>query len=331
MSTNEGEVNRAELYPNPSGIMAQDGKRLVDGLAAVFPQGEIERSGLATEIGNTVLLACRKPLEADTKLVRGLSPREYEILLLLAHGQSYEATARDLSIRGNTVRTHRQNIYCKLDAPKRNMAATFIPLEKSVVMPFVRERNILDEDFCSITELEPREKEVFKMIGEGYLLKNIGDTIGLDSSRVGYYDTSKIYKTLGIPKNTHQLTFVRRLAGAIANLDDYENALKILDESIKPESVLIIRNIIGRLDEQKKPISSKSYLTKIENNALINKLEQSGYVPSGTVEHGRLTLSGVVAARLLIGRNSNDSILTDFETRGMVRQLIERQVAEALV
>lgn len=45
----------------------------------------------------------------------GLSEREKDVLRLLAMGYSSAATAKDLGISWNTVRTHTRNVYAKLD------------------------------------------------------------------------------------------------------------------------------------------------------------------------------------------------------------------------
>ena len=52
----------------------------------------------------------------------GLSPRECEILSLLASGQSNKEMARMLGISPNTVKTHVARVYEKLDVQKRMQA-----------------------------------------------------------------------------------------------------------------------------------------------------------------------------------------------------------------
>jgi len=52
----------------------------------------------------------------------GLSPRECEILDLLATGQSIKEMARALGISPNTVKTHVARVYEKLDVQKRIQA-----------------------------------------------------------------------------------------------------------------------------------------------------------------------------------------------------------------
>ena len=49
----------------------------------------------------------------------GLSPRECEILALLASGQSNKELARTLGISPNTVKTHVARVFEKLDVPNR--------------------------------------------------------------------------------------------------------------------------------------------------------------------------------------------------------------------
>ena len=52
----------------------------------------------------------------------GLSPRECEILALLATGQSNKEMARALSISPNTVKTHLARVYGKLEVERRVQA-----------------------------------------------------------------------------------------------------------------------------------------------------------------------------------------------------------------
>jgi LuxR family maltose regulon positive regulatory protein len=48
-------------------------------------------------------------------LTRLLTPREIEVLRLLARGFTCRQTARHLHVSANTVQTHTKNIYMKLD------------------------------------------------------------------------------------------------------------------------------------------------------------------------------------------------------------------------
>jgi DNA-binding CsgD family transcriptional regulator len=52
----------------------------------------------------------------------GLTPRECEILEMLASGQSNKELARTLAISPNTVKTHLARIYEKLDVERRVQA-----------------------------------------------------------------------------------------------------------------------------------------------------------------------------------------------------------------
>jgi len=51
-----------------------------------------------------------------------LSPRECEILALVAEGASNKAVARDLGLGPETVKTHLKNIFVKLDVERRTQA-----------------------------------------------------------------------------------------------------------------------------------------------------------------------------------------------------------------
>lgn len=54
----------------------------------------------------------------------GLSAREFEVLELLADGQSNKEIARSLDVSPNTVKTHLANLYGKLEASSRLQAVT---------------------------------------------------------------------------------------------------------------------------------------------------------------------------------------------------------------
>ena len=48
-----------------------------------------------------------------------LTPRESEVIVLLAYGRTLSIIARDLQIAKGTARTHIENIYRKLDVHKQ--------------------------------------------------------------------------------------------------------------------------------------------------------------------------------------------------------------------
>ena len=65
-----------------------------------------------------------EPFERNEAAIRalGLSPRECEILALLASGQSNKELARGLGISPNTVKTHVARLYEKLGVGRRVQA-----------------------------------------------------------------------------------------------------------------------------------------------------------------------------------------------------------------
>lgn len=52
----------------------------------------------------------------------GISPREYEVLELLARGHSNREIARALFVSTNTVKTHLSSLYGKLEVSRRTQA-----------------------------------------------------------------------------------------------------------------------------------------------------------------------------------------------------------------
>ena len=62
----------------------------------------------------------------DTDPIHSLSPREREILALIAKGASNKELARDLNIAEATVKIHVQHILRKLNLSSRVQAAVYL-------------------------------------------------------------------------------------------------------------------------------------------------------------------------------------------------------------
>ena len=52
----------------------------------------------------------------------GLSPREYEVLVMIAKGHSYQEIADHLFVSLSTIKTHASNIFTKMDVQRRTQA-----------------------------------------------------------------------------------------------------------------------------------------------------------------------------------------------------------------
>ena len=61
----------------------------------------------------------------DARVPGGLSPRELEVLRLVAAGKSNPEIAAALVLSGKTVSRHLSNIFAKLDVGSRTAAAAF--------------------------------------------------------------------------------------------------------------------------------------------------------------------------------------------------------------
>jgi two-component system nitrate/nitrite response regulator NarL len=66
------------------------------------------------------------PPAVDTHPIHSLSPREREILALIAKGASNKELARDLNIAEATVKIHVQHILRKLNLSSRVQAAVYL-------------------------------------------------------------------------------------------------------------------------------------------------------------------------------------------------------------
>jgi DNA-binding NarL/FixJ family response regulator len=94
--------------------------RLAPAVAEVMAGG----CALSAEAASAVVEALRGggPYLAPPLLVESLTPREREVLGVLARGLSYEQTALVLDVSLNTIRTHVRAIYSKLGAASRTEA-----------------------------------------------------------------------------------------------------------------------------------------------------------------------------------------------------------------
>jgi DNA-binding NarL/FixJ family response regulator len=93
-------------------------QRIVEAIAEVRRGGSVIQPQLARRLLRHFQDAARSP-EAPT-----LTPRETEILHLIARGLSNRAAAEALDLSRATVRTHLEHIYAKLDVSNRTEAVT---------------------------------------------------------------------------------------------------------------------------------------------------------------------------------------------------------------
>jgi LuxR family transcriptional regulator, maltose regulon positive regulatory protein len=118
---------RASIYQP----ILDEGKE-VGPLLAAF-QNKAERTGGSRELMSYIsnLSATWKsryeaePREASaTAVAESLSPRESDILRLIAEGRSNKEIARDLAIAPETVKSHIKNIFIKLKVERRAQAVS---------------------------------------------------------------------------------------------------------------------------------------------------------------------------------------------------------------
>ncbi|MCH7482134.1 MAG: response regulator transcription factor [Chloroflexi bacterium] len=103
-----------EFYYSTGNVDLQEHSEASKLLAAALQQEGVGRS---TELA---------PGEAATK---ALSPREWDVLRLLADGMKNREIAETLFVSENTVKTHIRGILTKLSLKNRTQAATFALLD----------------------------------------------------------------------------------------------------------------------------------------------------------------------------------------------------------
>jgi HD-GYP domain-containing protein (c-di-GMP phosphodiesterase class II) len=102
--------------------------------AAASLREEMRAGGVDNAAGEAVLAAAGQPSRRAAQTSPGLTPREIEVLKLVARGRSAKDVARLLAISPKTARNHIQNIYAKAGVATR-AAATLYALENGVITP----------------------------------------------------------------------------------------------------------------------------------------------------------------------------------------------------
>jgi DNA-binding NarL/FixJ family response regulator len=86
---------------------------------------EAEAGRLDGEAVNAVLASAGHRVRRRPSPPCGLTPREIEILILLARGLSNKQMAERLSVSARTVSSHVEHIYAKIGVSTRGAAAMF--------------------------------------------------------------------------------------------------------------------------------------------------------------------------------------------------------------
>jgi DNA-binding NarL/FixJ family response regulator len=106
-----------EGRPHRAAISAAD--------AAAMLRGEAAAGRLDGEAANAVLAAGGHRVRHRPTLPCDLTPREAEILVLLARGLSNKEMAARLSVSARTVSSHVEHVYAKIGVSTRGAAAMF--------------------------------------------------------------------------------------------------------------------------------------------------------------------------------------------------------------
>jgi len=93
-------------------------RTVADGFSLIYPS--VARRVL-DEFGQP-----RAKVNSDTDVYADLTPREREVLRLIASGRSNKEIAAQLGISERTVKTHISNIFSKLELTDRTQAALFV-------------------------------------------------------------------------------------------------------------------------------------------------------------------------------------------------------------
>jgi DNA-binding CsgD family transcriptional regulator len=89
--------------------------------------------GNQKELDSTTELSSQPSIGYSSDNKFGLSPREHEVLVLIASGLSYQEIADQLFLSITTVKTHASNIFSKMDVQRRTQAVMLA--QKSGILP----------------------------------------------------------------------------------------------------------------------------------------------------------------------------------------------------
>ncbi|HEY1748998.1 MAG TPA: LuxR C-terminal-related transcriptional regulator, partial [Xanthobacteraceae bacterium] len=104
-----------------------------DSAAAVKLRAAVKEGKLCPDSVEAVLTAAGQPARrASSARLAGLTPREIEVLRLIAAGDTAKEAARKLDIAPKTADNHIQSLYSKINVTTRAGAALFA-LEQGLV------------------------------------------------------------------------------------------------------------------------------------------------------------------------------------------------------
>ncbi len=92
-------------------------EQIIGGIKELYKGGAVMSGRIARRVINFL-----RPKPSADVVTAGITPREWEVLELLAQGASYKDLAQELSISTHTVRSHVHKIYDKLHVKNRAQA-----------------------------------------------------------------------------------------------------------------------------------------------------------------------------------------------------------------
>jgi DNA-binding CsgD family transcriptional regulator len=117
-----------EPRPHRAALGAQDAAREL--------RAEVRAGRLDGEAADAVLAASGQARRKRRSGPAGLTPRELEVLILIARGASNRQVAQTLGITPKTAGTHIERIYTKIGASTRS-TATLFAMRHGLIDPLV--------------------------------------------------------------------------------------------------------------------------------------------------------------------------------------------------
>ncbi len=123
----------AEAFQTAREARPLTGPALSDAAAAAKLRGAVRDGKLCSDAVEAVLTCAGQPARrATAERLAGLTPREIEVLRLIAAGHTAKEAARQLEIAPKTADNHIQSLYSKIGVTTRAAAALYA-LERGLV------------------------------------------------------------------------------------------------------------------------------------------------------------------------------------------------------
>lgn len=221
--------------------------RIVDGLLEALPQEAVAGIKITGEVNGRTFISCRLDPAENSPSIQSLTPRQYEVLMLVSESMTYAIIAEDLGITIPTAADHLANISDKLAVRGLAQVASYIPLNEYRLreIPFYWQ----SADEATSPRLAQIHAQVIEYIAAGLTNRQIAGKLQCANGTARAYRSQITNKlNLGAPLS-HEGIGLRRYAGAMINLTtNYLPMIANAANIVQPEIVSMLQTEQGPVD-----------------------------------------------------------------------------------